>query len=94
LHSTDEDHVELRDVQEWLWNHGVRRVLLEAGPRLLSRYLAQGFVDQVRVFTGNVNGGEGESMGPWFARLSFTERLDREVGPDSVFEAFVAAKGE
>lgn len=89
LHSTEEDHVALRDVQEWLWNHGVRRVLLEAGPRLVSRYLSQGFVDQLRVYTGNVNGGQGEPMGAWIGRLQIEGRVDREVAGDSVFEAFV-----
>jgi riboflavin biosynthesis pyrimidine reductase len=90
LHSSEEDHVALRDVQEWLWNHGVRRVLLEAGPHLLTRYLEQGFVDQLRVYTGNVNGGEGESLGARLSQLRCQERLDREVGPDSVFEAFAS----
>ena len=92
LHSTEEDHVALRDVQEWLWNHGVRRVLLEAGPRLVSRYLSQGFVDQLRIYTGNVNGGQGEPMGAWIGRLQIEQRLDREVGADSVLEAFVRAQ--
>jgi diaminohydroxyphosphoribosylaminopyrimidine deaminase/5-amino-6-(5-phosphoribosylamino)uracil reductase len=66
LHSSAEDHVALRDVQEWLWNEGVRRVLLEAGPQLLSRYIEAGFVDQVRVYTGNVFGGQGDSMARWY----------------------------
>jgi diaminohydroxyphosphoribosylaminopyrimidine deaminase / 5-amino-6-(5-phosphoribosylamino)uracil reductase len=91
LHSSEEDHVELRDVQEWLWAHGVQRVLLEAGPQLLSRYLEAGFVDQIRVYTGNVLGGQGESMAPWLSRLRLNERLDREVGDDSAFEAFAEA---
>ncbi|MCC7015108.1 MAG: bifunctional diaminohydroxyphosphoribosylaminopyrimidine deaminase/5-amino-6-(5-phosphoribosylamino)uracil reductase RibD [Planctomycetes bacterium] len=89
LRSSEEDHVALRDVQEWLWDHGVRRVLLEAGPQLLSRSLEAGFVDQLRVYTGNVAGGEGETMAPWFTRLKLEERLDREIGGDSVFESFV-----
>lgn len=91
LHSSEEDQVALRDVQEWLWQRGVRRVLLEAGPKLLSRYFAQGFVDQMRVYTGNVMGGRGESMAPWLTRLRLEGRLDREIGPDSVLEAFVLA---
>lgn len=89
LHANEEDHVALRDVQEWLWNRGVRRVLLEAGPQLLSRYFGAGFVDQIRVYTGNVFGGRGESLAPWLATAKLEERADREVGPDSVFEAFL-----
>lgn len=93
LHASEEDHVALRDVQEWLWDRGVRRVLLEAGPQLLGRYLEQEFVDQVRVYTGNVSGGQGDSMGTWVSRLKFDQRADREVAEDSVFEAFVVPAG-
>lgn len=89
LHASEEDHVALRDVQEWLWSRGVRRVLVEAGPQLLSRYLWAGFVDQLRVYTGDVLGGRGESMATWLATAKLEERLDREVGGDSVFEAFL-----
>ncbi len=88
LHASEEDHVRLRDVQEWLWQQGARRVLVEAGPALLARFLEQGFIDQVRVYTGNVRGGRGESMAPWLTRLKLDERLDREVGEDSALEAF------
>ncbi len=88
LHPSEEDHVRLRDVQEWLWQQGARRVLLETGPSLLSRFLDEGFVDQVRIYTGNVRGGRGESMAVWLTRLKLEERLDREVGGDSVLEAF------
>jgi len=77
------------DVQEWLWEQGVRRVLLEAGPQLLSRHLEEGFVDQLRVYTGNVMGGEGPTMAPWFTRLRLSDRLDREVADDAVLESFV-----
>jgi diaminohydroxyphosphoribosylaminopyrimidine deaminase/5-amino-6-(5-phosphoribosylamino)uracil reductase len=91
LHSSEEDQVALRDVQEWLWQRGVRRVLLEAGPRLLSRYFAQGFVDQIRVYTGSVSGGRGDSMAAWLTQLRLEGRIDREIGPDSVLESFVAA---
>jgi diaminohydroxyphosphoribosylaminopyrimidine deaminase/5-amino-6-(5-phosphoribosylamino)uracil reductase len=89
LHSSEEDHVALRDVQEWLWNRGVRRVVLEAGPQLLGRYFEAGFVDQLRVYTGNVVGGVGETMAPWFTKLVLEDRLDRELEGDSVLESFV-----
>jgi diaminohydroxyphosphoribosylaminopyrimidine deaminase/5-amino-6-(5-phosphoribosylamino)uracil reductase len=90
LHSTDPTHISLRELQEWLWKQGWRRVLLESGPELLGRYLEAGFVDQLRVYTGNVAGGEGESMAQWFSRLRLLERRDAEVGVDQVFEAFVS----
>ncbi len=89
LHSTDMTHISLRELQEWLWSQGLRRVLVESGPELLSRYLEAGFVDQLRVFTGNVSGGQGETMAHWFAQLKLDSRRDAEVGQDQVFEAFV-----
>lgn len=88
-HTNEEDHVRLWNVQTWLYEAGVRRVLLECGPTLLSRYLELGFVDQVRIYTGNVNGGRGPSMADWLGRLRLEQREDREVGDDSVLEAFV-----
>jgi diaminohydroxyphosphoribosylaminopyrimidine deaminase/5-amino-6-(5-phosphoribosylamino)uracil reductase len=89
FHVATDDGVSLRDAQTWLWEHGARRVLLEAGPRLLTHYLKSGFVDQVRVYTGVVNGGQGPSMGEWLARLRFHERIDREWGTDAVLEGFL-----
>ena len=83
--------VSLRDAQGWMWEHGIRRALLEAGPRLLGEHLAQGLVDQVRIYTGAVNGGRGESMGTWLASARLAQRLDRECGEDAVLEAFVSA---
>ncbi len=90
LHATDMDHLRLFDVAEWLWQRGARRVLLEAGPQLLEHCFAAGGVDQVRVITGNVNGGRGESMAPRMSRLRFSQRLDRECGGDSVLEAMIS----
>ncbi len=89
LHSSEPTRLSLREVQEWLWQQGARRVLLETGPELLGRYLQAGFVDQVRVYTGHVSGGQGESMAEALGRLKLGQRLDGEVGDDSVFEAFV-----
>jgi diaminohydroxyphosphoribosylaminopyrimidine deaminase/5-amino-6-(5-phosphoribosylamino)uracil reductase len=89
---TDEaGQLSLREVQSWLAAEGLRRVLVEAGPTLLESHLEQGFCDQLRVYTGEVNGGRGRSMAPWFARLRLLERLDREAGPDAVLEAFLDA---
>ncbi len=93
LHAATDDGVNLRDVQAWLWQHGVQRVLVEAGPRLLTHYLESGFVDQVRVYTGDVNGGRGPSMAQGLTRLKFRDRLDREWGTDAVLEAFLDERG-
>lgn len=91
LRGTDRKHIDLRAVQDWLWEEGCQRVLVEAGPQLLASYLASGFVDQVRVVTGSVRGGRGESLGPQLSQLRLLERLDREVGDDSVLEAFLSS---
>lgn len=91
LHSAqDTDRISLRDVQAWLWDRGVERVMLECGPTLLMKYLERDFVDQLRIYTGPVNGGEGVSMGPWLAGSKLQDRLDRECGDDQVLEAFLA----
>lgn len=89
LHAATDDGVSLRDVQAWLWDRGVRRVLLEAGPRLLTHYLTAGFVDQLRIYTGAVNGGQGPTMADRLMKLKLHDRLDREWGADAVLEAFV-----
>ncbi|HZO07828.1 MAG TPA: RibD family protein, partial [Myxococcota bacterium] len=89
LHAATDDGVSLRDAHTWMWERGLRRISLEAGPRLLTHHLQSGFVDQVRIYTGNVNGGEGVSMAEWMTKLEFRERLDRESGPDAVLEAFL-----
>lgn len=92
IHAVDMDHLRLFDVADWLWQRGVRRALIEAGPQLLESCFAAGGVDQVRVITGNVNGGRGESMARRMSKLRFSERLDRECGADSVLEAMVARR--
>jgi diaminohydroxyphosphoribosylaminopyrimidine deaminase/5-amino-6-(5-phosphoribosylamino)uracil reductase len=89
LHVATDDGVSLRDVQSWLEEQGCARVLLEAGPRLLAHFLTSGFVDQVRMYTGDVNGGQGPSMASWLTSLKLAGRLDRECAPDVVLEAFV-----
>ena len=89
LHVATDDGVSLRDAQAWMWERGLRRVMVEAGPRLLSHYLESGFVDQVRIYTGAVNGGRGPSMADWLTRLKLSERIDRERGTDAVIDAFL-----
>jgi diaminohydroxyphosphoribosylaminopyrimidine deaminase / 5-amino-6-(5-phosphoribosylamino)uracil reductase len=83
------DHVSLIGALEWLWEQGVRRALLETGPTLLLEALERHFVDQVRIYTGDVSGGRGVSLGDWLATAKLEQRLDRELGSDSVLEAFL-----
>jgi len=89
MHVATDDGVSLRDVLAWLWDQGVRRAMLEAGPRLVTHWLSAGFVDQLRVYTGAVNGGVGPSMAEWLQRLTLSERLDRECAADAVLEGFL-----
>ncbi|MEM7307246.1 MAG: bifunctional diaminohydroxyphosphoribosylaminopyrimidine deaminase/5-amino-6-(5-phosphoribosylamino)uracil reductase RibD [Planctomycetota bacterium] len=88
LRPDSDGRVSLRAALEHLWDLGARRVLVEAGPTLQEALLDAGFVDQVAVYTGSVNGGRGRSLA---SRLS-PERLlhpdHREVGGDAVLEAF------
>jgi len=88
LHSGEFGHVALRDVYTWLWDAGVRRVVLECGPTLLRRHFDTEFVDQLRIYTGSVNGGRGPSMGDALQSLKLEGRMDREQGDDAVLEAF------
>ncbi len=82
-------HLALRSALDALWARGVRRVLLECGTVLLEAFLESGFVDQLLIYTGAVNGGRGPSMGRWLEASRLADRLDRECGEDSVLEAFV-----
>jgi diaminohydroxyphosphoribosylaminopyrimidine deaminase/5-amino-6-(5-phosphoribosylamino)uracil reductase len=92
LHVSSEREISLREAQAWMWEQGFRRVVLEAGPTLLSSYLAAGLVDQLRIYTGAVNGGRGPSMAESLVRLKLEGRLERELGGDSVLEAFVVER--
>jgi diaminohydroxyphosphoribosylaminopyrimidine deaminase/5-amino-6-(5-phosphoribosylamino)uracil reductase len=89
LHVSSEREISLREAQEWMWGRGFRRVLLEAGPTLLSSCLAAGLVDQLRIYTGAVNGGRGPSLAESLVRMKLEARLERELGQDSVLEAFL-----
>ena len=80
--------VELREALAWMWRFDVQRAMLEAGPTLIQALFEAGFVDQMRLYTGDVSGGEGDTLGPLIARLRLDQRLERELDPDSVFEAF------
>ncbi len=81
--------LDLRDLWSWLWSEGYQRIMLETGPTLLRNALDANFVDQLRIYTGNVRGGEGESLAPWLTEAKLLERDHRESGQDAVLEAFL-----
>ena len=89
IRGEDRQHLRLLDVQSWLSAQGFNRVLLETGPTLLRRYLESGLVDQVRMITGNVRGGMGESLADWIQEAKLKQHMMRECGSDSVMEAFL-----
>ena len=69
----------------------MRRVLVEAGPTLLTALFEAGFVDQLAVYTGDVNGGLGPSLAPLLDPARLLQPAHREVGEDAVLEAFYRA---
>lgn len=79
----------LRAVSSWLWEAGVQRALLEAGPTLLESWFRAELVDQILVFTGNVIGGRGPSMAAVLDRARLASVLHSEVGGDARLDAFV-----
>ena len=85
----DDGRLSLREVARALWDDGVRRILLEAGPTLMHEWFRHGLVDQVAVYTGAVNGGRGPSLAEWLRPRRIEDSLLREVGSDAVLEAFV-----
>lgn len=89
LRGTSRTTLELRGVMRWLWDAGARRVLVEAGPTLVRALFEERLVDQVRVVTGNIRGGEGESLATTLSELQAKDRIDRECGEDQVLEAFI-----
>ncbi len=89
LHGDETGRVSLADAYQWLWNEGARRVLLEGGPELLTSHFDAELVDQLRVYTGDIFGGRGVSLGTVLAGLEFSGRLDRECGSDAVLESFL-----
>lgn len=92
LHGDEEGRVSLAAAHAWLWEEGVRRVLLECGPELLTSHFESELVDQVRVYSGDVSGGQGVSLGMTLAGLSLGSRADRECGSDAVLEGFLLSE--
>jgi len=89
LRADKKDRVSLRATLEALWDAGVQRVLVEAGPTLLDALFEAGFVDQMLVYTGAINGGLGSSLAERLVERNLVQPARREVGDDSVLEAFV-----
>jgi diaminohydroxyphosphoribosylaminopyrimidine deaminase / 5-amino-6-(5-phosphoribosylamino)uracil reductase len=97
---SDDGRISLRATTDWLWNQGVRRALLEAGPILTRAFHDAELLDQVRVYSGNVVGGRGQTLAPLIHELIdrdrlIRSRLDRESGDgpqrefgDAVIELF------
>jgi len=67
----------------------VRRVLLEAGPTLLESWFQAELVDQIRVYTGNVSGGEGVSLARRLDPTGLDAIHRSEVGEDARMDAFL-----
>jgi diaminohydroxyphosphoribosylaminopyrimidine deaminase/5-amino-6-(5-phosphoribosylamino)uracil reductase len=89
LHSGDEGHTSLHETLAFLWAEGVRRVLLEAGPILQRAAFEAEFVDQVRVYTASLNGGEGPSLAPYLTSERLAQVGRGEAGADARLDAFV-----
>ncbi len=85
----DDGQPSLREVQSILWDLGVRRAMLEAGPTLVGAYFRAELIDQIRVYTGGVNGGEGRDLAEWLTPDRLMEVEHAEVGGDARLDAFV-----
>ena len=88
VRASDDGHLSLPEVHRWLFDRGARRVLLEAGPKLLEAHFVSELVDQIAVYTGNINGGRGPSLASWLRPPHLAQIEHREVGEDAVLEAF------
>ncbi len=86
----DDGRPSLREVQSWMWEQGVRRAMLEAGPTLLDAWFEVELVDQVTVYTGDINGGRGTSLAHRLQPERLRQIRHREIGEDALLDAFVA----
>ena len=85
----DDGRPSLRALGRLLWERGMRRILVEAGPSLLESWFQVELIDQLRVYTGSVNGGRGRTLAAHLAPERFDDVDRREVGEDAVLEAFL-----
>ncbi|MSR61038.1 MAG: bifunctional diaminohydroxyphosphoribosylaminopyrimidine deaminase/5-amino-6-(5-phosphoribosylamino)uracil reductase RibD [Planctomycetes bacterium] len=89
LHPGDQGHTSLRETLGLLWTEGVRRVLLEGGPRLLASAFEAEYIDQLRIYTASINGGVGPSMGRFLVAERLLQIERSEVGDDARLDAFL-----
>ena len=89
VRSVNRTSLDLKAVSQRLHERGIQRLLLEAGPRLTAAMLEEGLVDQVCVYTGDMRGGEGPTLGNTLLAVRLGERRDLEVGNCSRMDAFV-----
>lgn len=85
----DDGRPSLRAVLEWLFEQGVRRTLLEAGPKLVQACYQGELIDQLGVYTGNVMGGRGDSLAELLDPRFLGQARYGEVGEDAVLDAFL-----
>ena len=93
LPGSDSGRISLRAASDWLWDAGVQRALLESGPTLIQAFHEAELLDQVRIYSGSVVGGLGDTLAPLIHRLVDRDRLartrlDRDSGSDAVLELF------
>ncbi len=93
LRPGDDGRPSLREALSLLWANDARRVVLEAGPTLLAAAFQGELVDQIRVYTGNVNGGRGPSLAQWLVSERLVQVSRAEVVPDARLDAFVRRRG-
>ena len=85
----DDGRLSLREILGALGELGVLRAMLEAGPTLLESVLSARFVDQILVYTGNINGGRGPSLAEHLHPEQLQQVRHRELGPDALLDAFL-----
>ncbi|MFN7953284.1 MAG: bifunctional diaminohydroxyphosphoribosylaminopyrimidine deaminase/5-amino-6-(5-phosphoribosylamino)uracil reductase RibD [bacterium] len=88
IEAKSDGRLSLARVQAWLWSNCVRRMLLEAGPTLLERWIAEGRVDQWLVYEGAIEHGRGPSLLPRLREPALRRVRRRALDGDVVIEAF------
>ncbi|MFT5463972.1 MAG: diaminohydroxyphosphoribosylaminopyrimidine deaminase [Planctomycetota bacterium] len=86
--SGDDGKPSLLAIMEWLWDTGARRVLLEAGPKLVQAFFAAELIDQLCVYTGDVLGGRGDNLGKCLDPRFLSQARHGEIGEDGLLDAF------
>jgi diaminohydroxyphosphoribosylaminopyrimidine deaminase/5-amino-6-(5-phosphoribosylamino)uracil reductase len=89
VRSANRTSLDLKAVSQRLHERGIQRLMLEAGPQLTAAMLGEGLVDQVCIYTGEMRGGEGPTLGNALLAVRLEERRDLEVGNCSRMDAFV-----